>query len=72
MSVSPFCFRAGQLDRSELMRGVHSTITAGTRIGYNGTDVLTLNRCTGKIDMVESAQDFITYFHELGFRSINV
>lgn len=60
------------LVRTRLTLFLVSTITAGTHVAYNGTDVLTLNRCTGKIDMIESAQDFITYFHELGLSSVMV
>ncbi|KAK5074503.1 hypothetical protein LTR70_008824 [Exophiala xenobiotica] len=37
----------------------------GTVITYNGTDIMTLDRCTGLIAEVQSSQDFITYFHEL-------
>ncbi len=49
-----------------------STVPAGTHVGYNGTDVLYINEETGLIDVIDSAQDFITYFNALGFKSINV
>ena len=38
----------------------------GSQVAYNGTDIMVLNRCSGLIQQVLSAQDFITYFHILG------
>jgi len=29
-----------------------------------------LNKCTGLADEVDSAQDFLAYFHALGFKQI--
>ncbi|KAK0930958.1 hypothetical protein LTR48_006479 [Friedmanniomyces endolithicus] len=45
-----------------------STGTAhkGSHIGYNGTDILLLDPCSELIEQVLSAQDLITYYHELG------
>jgi hypothetical protein len=42
------------------------TLKAGSHVAYNGTDIMILNRCSGLIQQVLSAQDFITYFHVLG------
>ena len=43
----------------------YANLPVGTVVSYNGTDLLTLNRCTGLIEEVDSAQDFINYFHQL-------
>jgi hypothetical protein len=42
------------------------TLKKGSEVTYNGTDLMVLNRCSGLIQQVLSAQDFITYFHVLG------
>ena len=42
------------------------TLEKGSHVAYNGTDIMVLNRCSGLIQQVLSAQDFITYFHVLG------
>jgi hypothetical protein len=49
-----------------------SALQPGDPLTYNGTDNLILNPVTGLIDQVDSAQDLITLFHNLGFTSIPV
>ena len=41
-------------------------LPAGSPVSYNGTDILTLDRCTGLIKEVQSSQDYVTLFHVLG------
>ena len=47
-----------------------SKVPRGTHIGYNGTDWLQLDHCTGKIKQVDEAQDFFTALHAQGFTEI--
>ena len=44
----------------------------GDTVTYDGTDFLVLNSCTGLIDEVHSAQDLVTFFHNLGLTGITV
>ena len=39
---------------------------------YNGTDSLVLNKCTGLVDEVDSAQDLISLFHNLGVEVLSI
>ncbi|KIN05424.1 hypothetical protein OIDMADRAFT_25981 [Oidiodendron maius Zn] len=48
------------------------SLKPGDSLTYNGTDVLTLNPCTGLVNQVDSAQDLLTLFHNLGFTTIPV
>jgi hypothetical protein len=51
---------------------LNSSLKPGDKMTYNGTDNLVLNSCTGLVDQVDSAQDLITLFHNLGLTSITV
>ncbi len=46
---------------------MNRSATPGSRVAYNGTDVFFINRCSGQIDRLDAAQDFITFFDALGF-----
>ena len=47
-------------------------LKTGDPITYNGTDSLVLNKCTGLVDEIDSAQDLISFFHALGLTSVTV
>ncbi|KAH7141515.1 hypothetical protein B0J13DRAFT_623876 [Dactylonectria estremocensis] len=49
-----------------------TTLETGSAVTYNGTDFIILDDCTGLIKEVHMAQDFITFFHELGLTSVTV
>ncbi|KAH8647805.1 hypothetical protein BX600DRAFT_503171 [Xylariales sp. PMI_506] len=48
------------------------TLKSGDSLTYNGTDSLIINQETGLVDQIDSTQDLITFFHELGLTSITV
>lgn len=60
------------LRRSIKINTSHRTLKAGDPVTYNGTDFLILNTETGLIEEVDSAQDLITLFHNLGLTGITV
>ncbi|KAH7152637.1 hypothetical protein EDB81DRAFT_881604 [Dactylonectria macrodidyma] len=45
-------------------------LETGSAVTYNGTDFIILDGCTGLVKEVHMAQDFITFFHELGLDSV--
>lgn len=42
------------------------TLKAGDKVSYQGNDILTLDKCTGKISGIIIAQDFLNFFWQLG------
>lgn len=47
---------------------INRTLKAGDEISYSGTDLLTLDKCTGKISSILIAQDLLSFYYSLGVR----
>lgn len=69
--VNPPLQATYQLDRGidtvvEERLTARSTLKPGDEVKYSGTDVLTLDKCTGKINSIMIAQDLLNFFFKLG------
>ncbi|KFY09575.1 hypothetical protein V492_05434 [Pseudogymnoascus sp. VKM F-4246] len=51
---------------------IPTPLKQGDHVTYNGTDFLRVDECTGLIKQVDIAQDYVTFFHNLGLTGINV
>ncbi|CEJ95216.1 hypothetical protein VHEMI10711 [[Torrubiella] hemipterigena] len=49
---------------------IPTNLKAGDHVTYNGTDFLQLDACSGLIKQVDSAQDLVTFFDNLGISLI--
>lgn len=73
VAANPSSLEANRIPQFLLTRvDFVSTLKQGDTVTYDGTDFLVLNSCTGLIDEVHSAQDLVTFLHNLVLTGITV